>query len=157
MDGLTTRGAASEALRFFGLTSPWMAAALQNWGNRAIVELGPDICSTGTIEHKILNVAIPEIAQRLQGNRSRTELDDFSLRNSYLSVLIRAPKSHSSPTWCLLTHDIEQGNPLVIALDRIYPPNIESDWAAARISKALSNIGIGGMTWRPELLAGIAA
>ena len=151
-DSLDLRGGAEEILRFYALSPAWMASCLNRLSKRAIVELGPEVCAQGTLECRLLRVEIPEIVARLRSTPStQNARDPFCVRSETLCALLRSPEHHGSSAWSFLHREVRFGNPIVIALDKACPPQMESDWAAAQMRQAWARLGADGLVWRPEL------
>lgn len=150
-DSLLLRGGNAEILRFYSLSPAWMAACLTRWSSRAIAELGPEVCAQGTLENRLLRIDIPEIAARLRAPATAHARDPYCVRSETLSSLLRSPAHARAHAWTFLHREARLGNPIVIALDRACPPQVESDWAAAQMRQAWARLGSDGLVWRPEL------
>lgn len=155
---LDHRGETAEIVRFFSLPAIWMGRALLRAAFEAAEELGPEFCSCGTLESRLLRTVLPEIARRLGDERAAPLCgearywDDFELRHAAISTLCRAPLDHESKTWRYLARNLKEGNPIAIALDRACPPCLDSDWSAAQLRSLWTGRGVDRMTWGPELL-----
>ena len=132
-----------------------------------VFDLDPNGWST--YEKTFVWDVVPEVAARLgetkfQPNERRAEIrgcSDVELRDwvghclKNMGTLREAwldEETQVNP-WLVLTHSIPNGNPVLFAMDRVSPPNNDSqDWGAVHVREIARVRGFGAVSaWSPML------
>ena len=155
----------ADVVRLWSLPDRFLAAALLRM-SRAAADADPDMLGHGgwgTYEHRLVWQVVPEVAFRLGETSFRTNerppairrVDDEILR-VWAGACIQnatAQRPEAGAGWRLLTREPANGNPLLIALDRVFPPDRYSeDYGARMVREAAGYRGFEDATaWRPEM------
>lgn len=165
-----TRSPAAETERIYALPDLFLGNAILKIARAARAEIPQEIAghSEPTRERFLLFCGIPELARRLGVTRFEPGeidypqlcLDDdymfrFRVTSTLMAIVERPPNLDYRPNWNLLIREVTAGNVVAIALDRLCPPETQSDALAAKMSEAWKAMGRTGseLIWSPEMRA----
>ncbi|MNR71858.1 hypothetical protein D3C71_25370 [compost metagenome] len=119
---------AAEVQRLYGLQNPWLAAALLKLARQARQEAPEHRPFAGTYDSRLVWGIVPELARRLgpvqlQANEVDQEIRALSDRELRVRTghTLRNIAHGTTPAWALLTRVAANGNPVVMAVDRLCP------------------------------------
>lgn len=154
-----------EVERLYRLTDPWLAKALLDLARKArqaASHLGPQDV---TYDALLVWGLVPELARRLSASTrlepAECQLDlrnlqglELRRRVYYTLSQLASPLQHHT-SWRLLTRDLPDGNPVVLALDRLAPGQLaeRADLLAQRLLEVARARGCAFEgVWTPAFL-----
>ena len=167
------RTPSEETERIYALPDLFLGSAILKLARTARIEVPEDIGGRNvpTRESFLIWDGIPELARRLGVTRFEPDeiehpqlpLDDdymfrFRVTSALVAVVDRPPELDYRPNWNLLIREVTLGNVVAIALDRLCPPETQSDALAAKMGEAWKAMGRQGtgLVWRPEMKEALA-
>lgn len=151
----------AEVTRMYGLTTPWLASAILKLGRNLRAELAIPL-DDSTYDSSLVWGIIPELVRRLGPVKLDTaeidwtvrDLSDYELRQRLGNTLKNVSRRRCEG-WELLTEEAANGNPLVMAIDRLIPGVVGDN--ADSLTRSLAEIaGCRGVPfagiWTPAML-----
>jgi hypothetical protein len=153
----------SELARLYELTNLELAAELMNLVAAARLERPDMTVDREVYDSSLLWHVIPEVARRLGATCAPSEKVEPKLQlespqefRRTIGIYLRFVARYETGTaWNILTNEACNGNPLVFAVDRLCPGDLEDkeDWITRGIKEVAHHRGVAYEgVWMPEML-----